>query len=821
MKEEIMRQKKNTFLGAIAGGIVLLLLTGATTAVATTYKTASAESYLTTPALSHLNQDTTQDTTRLIRLMYLSDSTISSNLGEVVLTASFLSEKRSPLRLATVNREIIERRSAGVTYPELVKDIPGVYATSESGSYGDARLNIRGFKQENISVMLNGIPISGLVTGNMFWNNWLGLSDATQAIQVQKGIGGSMLSDNSVGGTINIITTSPSAEPSVTTSLFYTSYGQGKSSLSLNSGALKGGWNISLMGSYAFGKGYVEHTDVSSWAYMLNISKRINERHSLLLTALGSPEKHEQRSARMSYEEFEKYGSKYNKNWGYMRPGEPYNLSKNFYHKPYITLHHFYRPSRRVELATSAYISSGNGGGRWSESKGRRIIDFIKDGQIDWRGAIAANRNPDGSSSSILSDYLAGHTQTGIKSNLTIEGKNGFSYVGGLHYQFYSTWEKERITDLLGGDFWYEDYQNKSLAGVAGRDPVKKTGDMIRTDNGKIISHMTVYAMTTYSKGGWEARAGASVMGSTNSRWDRYNYIDDIHSGTATALGYSVKGGALYKLSGRTSLYLNGAAYSRVPYSDIFFSSGNNTITENVKNERNFLAETGVRYLFDRGSFEATAYSALWKNKSILSDPYKQQMDDLPHKYVVQGLDALHYGIEADILYRPAGWAELRGFLSLGNWRWKNDVSAIIYDTYSGLEMGKINVYSDGLAVGDAPQTQVGASVLIKMGRKLELMADWKFNSRLYADFDPVSRRDPSDRENSYRMPDYHLLNATLSWRENIGKSKLTLYLSVNNLLNSTYIERGRDGRDHSADTFTGYWGFGINGNLGVRLAIF
>ena len=145
MKEEIMRQKKNTFLGAIAGGIVLLLLTGATTAVATTYKTASAESYLTTPALSHLNQDTTQDTTRLIRLMYLSDSTISSNLGEVVLTASFLSEKRSPLRLATVNREIIERRSAGVTYPELVKDIPGIYATSESGSYGDARLNIRGF----------------------------------------------------------------------------------------------------------------------------------------------------------------------------------------------------------------------------------------------------------------------------------------------------------------------------------------------------------------------------------------------------------------------------------------------------------------------------------------------------------------------------------------------------------------------------------------------------------------------------------------------------------------------------------------------------
>ncbi|MDD2491557.1 MAG: TonB-dependent receptor plug domain-containing protein [Bacteroidales bacterium] len=117
-----MKQKINPIWGVFAGGIALLLQTGASYAV-------------------------TQD------------STLTSNLGEVVLTASFLNEKRSPLRLSTVNRSKIEKRSIGATYPELVKDIPGIYATSESGSYGDARINIRGFKQENISVMLNGIPI--------------------------------------------------------------------------------------------------------------------------------------------------------------------------------------------------------------------------------------------------------------------------------------------------------------------------------------------------------------------------------------------------------------------------------------------------------------------------------------------------------------------------------------------------------------------------------------------------------------------------------------------------------------------------------------
>ena len=137
------------------------------------------------------------------------------SIQTAVVNANFADQSRSALRLATVGEEKLRQRGASRTYPELLKGLPGLYATSESGSYGDAKLNIRGFGQENISVLLNGIPISGLVTGGMFWNNWMGLADATRAIQVQKGVGASMLSDGSVGGSINIITESPSERFSV------------------------------------------------------------------------------------------------------------------------------------------------------------------------------------------------------------------------------------------------------------------------------------------------------------------------------------------------------------------------------------------------------------------------------------------------------------------------------------------------------------------------------------------------------------------------------------------------------------------------------
>ena len=310
----------------------------------------------------------------------------SLTLQEVTVVSNFHSRKSSPLRLNTVDNETIARRATARTYPELIKFIPGVYATAETGSYGDARINIRGFKQENISVLLNGIPISGLTSGNMFWNNWMGLADATYAIQVQKGAGGSMLSDNSVGGTINIITSTTTAEPRIDGGAHVTDYGTGKGYISLNTGDLGHGWSASLLGSYVGGNGYVDRTRVNSWSYMLNVAKRIGERNTLIFTALGSPEQHEQRSVKLSRDEVGTYGLKYNKKWGY-RDGKAYNLNKNNNFKPYFTLQHVYAGDR-LTMTNSVYLAVGNGGGRWSESKGAAISSYrTADGLVDWEAA--------------------------------------------------------------------------------------------------------------------------------------------------------------------------------------------------------------------------------------------------------------------------------------------------------------------------------------------------------------------------------------------------------------------------------------------------
>ncbi|MFA7136533.1 MAG: TonB-dependent receptor plug domain-containing protein [Bacteroidales bacterium] len=760
-----------------------------------------------------------------------SPDSLHLNLEQIVFQASFIKDKQSPLRLTTVDRKKIEKRAIGFTYPELIKDIPGVYATSETGSYGDAKINIRGFKQENISVLLNGIPISGLVTGNMFWNNWLGLSDATHSIQVQKGIGASMLSDNSVGGTINIITKGAQAKAGANVGFYATDYGQFKTNLSVNSGQNKKGWAFSAMGSYAWGSGYPNATNVNSWAYLVNISKVINSRHSLLFTALGSPERHQQRASRLTNAQVEQYGLKYNKNWGYHN-GKKRSLSENFYHKPYLTLHHFFKINNRTELSNAIYLSVGHGGGKWSESKGPLIISYRKNGLIDWDAVEQENREiangnsttqtAAGSATNIATDFLAGHTQTGFKSNLSYKAGKNWTLQGGLHYQYYSTWEKEQITDLLGANYWYEDYENKSLAGLAGRNPIKTLGDFVRTYNGKIINHLTLYTSAQYKSEKWDIRLGASAMGTANRRWDRYNYTQDVYSELATGTGYSFKAGANHKFNSATSIYANAAIYSRVPYNNLFFSSGNNNITDNVKNESNILTEIGFRHLFQRGSIEITGYYAWWKNKSIMSNPYKQP-DETNLRYLIRGLDALHKGVEITGNYNPSHFLSLAAYLSFGDWRWQNNVSANIYDPYSGLVTKVINVYSHGLPVGDAPQTQLALSAEANLTREITIMADWSNNSRMYADFDPKERQDANDTQHSFKLPGYSLVNMGISWEPtlmlNSKKVNINVYARINNLFNEKYIERGKDGANHNLATFSGFWGVGRNASAGVRFS--
>ena len=131
-------------------------------------------------------------------------------LNEVVIKGliDVAKDRQTPVAKSTIKAAEIQERLGSQEFPEILNNTPSVYATKSGGGFGDSRINIRGFSQENIAVLINGVPVNDMENGRVYWSNWAGLSDVTTAMQVQRGLGSSKLAISSVGGTINIITKS-------------------------------------------------------------------------------------------------------------------------------------------------------------------------------------------------------------------------------------------------------------------------------------------------------------------------------------------------------------------------------------------------------------------------------------------------------------------------------------------------------------------------------------------------------------------------------------------------------------------------------------
>ena len=129
-------------------------------------------------------------------------------LQDVVVTQSLARTRQTPVALSQVNKAEIDVKLGTQELPEILNTTPGVWATKDGGGFGDAKINMRGFQSANVAVMVNGIPVNDMEGGWVYWSNWAGLGDVASNIQTQRGLGAAVLSAPSIGGTINITTTS-------------------------------------------------------------------------------------------------------------------------------------------------------------------------------------------------------------------------------------------------------------------------------------------------------------------------------------------------------------------------------------------------------------------------------------------------------------------------------------------------------------------------------------------------------------------------------------------------------------------------------------
>jgi outer membrane receptor for ferrienterochelin and colicin len=750
-------------------------------------------------------------------------------LDEVNIIAAYARERVTPIAATTIKAATIEREMGNQDYPEIMKLTPGVYATKLGGGTGDARISIRGFQQENLALLLNGVPVSSVENGLVYWSNWAGLGDATQTIQVQRGLGASRVALNSVGGTINIITKSTEAEKGGSIRYAVSDFGNQKTTISLSSGKLENDFAFTFLGSRTKGPGYVDATGVDAWAYFLTISKEINKSQILVFTVLGSPERHGQRNYGLTKEQFDLYGNKYNPNWG-MFNGEINSLSENFYHKPQISLNHYWTINEKALLTSSAYVSFGNGGGKYSESfMSGPANSFRKNNQIDWDAVYLQNINNtdtfqltngqyvSGFSKVIQTNYLASHVWFGGLSTLNLQVNENFKLISGIHARYFKSNLREEISDLLGGNFWIDNY-SWAIEGIGGRQQVKGKGDIINVDTDSRVDVVSYFIQGEYSIGKLSVFLASTINNTWYRRYDRINYIEDTQSSLVTKPGADIKTGINFNLDKHHNIYANAGYYSKAPYFKFIFANFSNAVVENSVNEKVSSVEVGYKYHKYLTNINLNAYYTLWEDKSLLSNENIQLGNKTETRALISGLDALHKGVELEINTQVANNFNLGASTSIGDWRWKNDVNALLYNDNQEL-IDSTSVFVKDIKVGDAPQFTLGLYGELRTSFGVTINVNWLYYSNLYANFDPAGRNNPDDRSQPYRIPDYSVADMHLGYDFSIGELKANTTISCYNILNKESIMRGEDGSSHDLDTFAGFWSPGRTFNFSLKIA--
>ena len=154
---------------------------------------------------------------------------------------------------------------------------------------------------------------------------------------------------------------------------------------------------------------------------------------------------------------------------------------------------------------------------------------------------------------------------------------------------------------------------------------------------------------------------------------------------------------------------------------------------------------------------------------------------------------------------------------SMGDWRWLNDVEdAKLYDE-NQVERGTYDLYIKDLKVGDAAQMSAALGINYELFKGMKMGVDYIYYDNLYAQYDPLSRDDITDRDQSWQLPAYGLVDLSLSYRFKISDLDATFYANINNLFDTEYFSEGDDGSDHGWQSADVYYGLGRTWMMGVK----
>ncbi|MBI1182766.1 TonB-dependent receptor [bacterium] len=783
------------------------------------------------------------------------------------------STKETPFTFSTVDKQELQKTLGSRDVPQALNATPSVYAVNGGGGAGDSRINVRGFDQKNIAVMINGVPVNDMENGWVYWSNWDGLGDAASSIQMQRGLSAVNLATPSIGGTLNIITDPAAKERGVYVKNEYGSWNFKKTTITANTGLIDGKFAFNATMARKTGDGFFNGTYTDAWSYYMGASYIASTKDRFEFYVIGAPQQHGQNLYKQNIARYNKQyalsldgydpkaadkyteaGWNFNQNyntvntqyqgqqyWGMYtnRTGNRHNQDfimerENFFHKPQVNLNWYHTFSDKLNWATTAYWSGGYGGGSGTMGKVTAKYGPGNFGNYQWDTEIAENSNNIDSAYSTSLNRSTGILRNSHNNQYTIGAISKLYYKvnNNLNITFGIDWRNAKIDhfrtvrDLLGGDY----FVNTSNAfATTPAQQMAFLGDKVDYYNTNTVGWFGAYASANYTKNRLSA---FGMAGYTNVGYTYTNHFGmdangkEIYSENKGLGGGQVKGGLLYSLTSNVAAYANAGFVSKNPIFDFAINDGNGQVKDPI-NEKFTSFEGGldIHLLDKKMNIKANYYNTTWtdRTKTILLNNNTTGAETF---VFVQGINANHSGFEFELAYAPIKAIRIDAAASFGNWVHTGDAKGT-FELPGTTSDTTVNFYINGLLVGDAPQNQIMTTLTVKPMSGLSLSAQYRYYGKNYSQWDPTSRTslENGGRPQSWKVPDYAIVDFHGSYRLPIKSDDFTIdvFAHVFNVMNNFYIIEAVDNsaynsfdKDHDADDAEVFVGKPRNYNMGI-----
>ena len=666
----------------------------------------------------------------------------------------------------------------------LFQSSKDAYLKAAAFNFGQAWFKVRGYDSSYGTISINGIEMNKLYDGRPQWSDWGGLNDAFRNQDFTTGIAPSETTFGGILGTTNFNTRASDYQKVSKVSLSatnksYTGRVMGTYATGLN----KNNWAFVASGSRRIAnEGYLNGTSYNAWAAFLAVEKKLNNNHSLNLTAFVTPNRRG-KSSPNTQEVYNLKGYKYNSYWG-EQEGDQRNSRMKEIIEPIVMLSHFYTKENSSLKTTLSYQFGHIGNSRlgyfnapnpdptyWKylPSSYLRFEDnldyanaylaeqeLLQNGQLNWNELYEVNAN-NGNSLYYLYEDRVDDSQIAFNSTYNSTLSKNLNLNAGVSFQNLTSNNYGNMLDLLGGNGFVDldQYAEGEAQQNDLNNPNRVVGVNDKFQYNYVINASVVgaFAQLQFTKRKLDYFVALNFKNTSYQRDGLFQ--NGTYSANSFGKGekqsfsdFSVKGGFTYKFTGRHLLIMNGAFVSNAPTIRTAFSNSrvNNNITPNLRSEKIMTGD--ISYIFRSSKIQSrctayyTKFSDAIETSFFFAEGLLGDQADFVNE-IITGVEKKNIGAELSVEYQITPTIKLIGAGGFGQFTYNNNPQLYLQSESFTDEDSDFGVaYLKDYKISGTPQKAYSLGFEYRDPNFWWFQANANFLSNNYLDISPLLRTD-------------------------------------------------------------------------------